>query len=405
MRFTQRTIPGPKQLEGRIEAIIFDDDVPGFGLRLRQGGSRSWLFQYKIGTQHRRITFGRYPAMSAETARDVAGKLHAKVKLGIDPSSEKAEGRARASETFGVVLDGFLKRQKRRLKPRSYIEAERYLLRYFRPFHGLPIVSIGRRAVATRLTQLTDEHGPVAADRARAWLSMFFAWAMREGLSESNPVIGTNRPAETKPRDRVLSDDELREIWGGLGDDQFGNIVRLLILTGQRREEIGNLEWSEVDMANGVLRFAPDRTKNGRLHVLSLSDAARAIIMAQPRRLNRNLVFGEGQGGFGGWGHSKRALDQRMAAGRRVKDKSKPMAPWRIHDIRRTVATRMADIGIAPHVIEAVLNHVSGSKAGVAGVYNRSSYEREVKTALALWADHVRSVVEKSERKVLPLRA
>ena len=202
---------------------------------------------------------------------------------------------------------------------------------------------------------------------------------MAGGPRYGNPVVGTNRPAESKPRDRVLRTTSCGRFGG---DSVMTNSETLFDCepSGERREEIGNLEWSEVDMANGELRFAPDRTKNGRLHVLSLSDAARAIIATQPRRLNRNLVFGEGQGGFGGWGHSKRALDQRMAAGRRAKDKSKPMAPWRIHDIRRTVATRMADIGIAPHVIEAVLNHVSGSKAGVAGVYNRSSYAPKLRS-------------------------
>jgi integrase len=410
MKFTQKTIPGPELLGDRKEAIIFDDEIPGFGLRLRERGSRTWIFQYALGNKQRRVTFGRYPALSAEDARKQAGQLHAKVKLGSDPATEKVESRARASETFEATVHPFLKRQKRRLKARSYIEAERYLLKHFAPFHGLPIASIGRRTVAARLAQLADENGPVAADRARAWLSAFFAWAMREGLVDGNPVVGTNRPAESKPRERVLKDGELREIWRALGDDQFGDIVRLLILTGQRREEIGGLRWSEViDPATGKLtcelRLAAERTKNGRLHVVPLSDMAHVVVAAQPRRLNRALVFGEGQGGFGGFGHCKTRLDKRILEGRKAQDgKAKPMAPWRLHDIRRTVATGMANLGVAPHVIEAVLNHVSGTKKGIAGVYNRSSYEREVRAALLLWADQVRSIVEQSERKVVPLR-
>jgi integrase len=406
MRFTQKALPGPELLGGRQEAIIFDDDIPGFGVRLRGGGGHAWVYQYKIGTQHRRITFGKLSAMSAEDARRIASKLHAKVKLGSDPATEKVESRARASETFAAVLQPYLKRQKRLLRSRSYVEAERYLLKHFAPFHGLPIGAIGRRAVAARLAQLVEESGPVAADRARGWLSAFFTWAMREGLVEANPVVGTNRPVTGKPRDRVLSDDELGEVWTSLGQDQFGDIARLLILTGQRLAEIGDLRWSELHGAAGVLRLAPERVKNGRPHLVPLSGAAREIIETQPRRLNRDLIFGQGQGGFGGWGHCKARLDQRIIKARKATGaKAKPMPEWRLHDIRRTVATRMGDLGVQPHVVEAVLNHVSGSKAGVAGVYNLALYEAEKRAALGLWAEHVRSVVQQSERKVVALRA
>ena len=405
MRFTQRTLPGPELLEGRSEAIIFDDDIPGFGVRLRAGGGHAWMYQYKLGTQHRRITFGRLSAMTAEDARRQAVRLHALVRLGNDPATEKAESKARASETFAVVLQPFLKRQKRLVKARSYVEAERYLLKHFEPFHGLPIASIDRRAVAARLVRLVEESGPVAADRARAWLSAFFGWAMREGLVDANPVVGTNRPATSKPRDRVLSDGELREVWCGLAQDQFGDIVRLLILTGQRLAEIGDLRWAEVDSAAGVIRLSPERTKNGRPHTIPLSHIARTIIEAQTPRFNRDLVFGFGQGGFAGWGHCKERLEQRILDAR-TQAKAKPMPEWRLHDLRRTVATRLGDLGVQPHVVEAVLNHVSGSKAGIAGVYNLALYEAEKRTALARWADHVRSVVDKSaERKVVPLRA
>jgi integrase len=203
-----------------------------------------------------------------------------------------------------------------------------------------------------------------------------------------------------------LSDDELREVWNALGQDQFGDIVRLLVLTGQRLAEIGDLRWSEVDVAAGVLRLAPERVKNGRPHTVPLSAMARAIIEAQPRRLNRDLVFGRGQGGFAGWGHCKARLDQGIIDARKAVDpKAKPVGAWRLHDIRRTCATRLGDLGTQPHVVEAVLNHVSGSKSGIAGVYNRAPYEAEKRTALALWAEHVRSIVEQSKRKIVALRA
>ena len=271
---------------------------------------------------------------------------------------------------------------------------------------------IDRRTVASRLSDIAASSGPVAADRARAALSAFFSWAMREGLANGNPVIGTNRASQGKQRDRVLSDAELREIWGALQDDQYGAIVRLLILTGQRREEIGGLLEQEVDFDRDMLKLPPERTKNSRPHDVPLTAPIRAILQAQPRRVRRHLLFGEGEGGFQGWGRAKRALDSRVLAARKAAAKKagtdlrkiKPMTGWRLHDVRRTVATRMADLGVQPHVIEALLNHVSGHKAGVAGVYNRSTYMAEKAAALALWAEHLMALVQGQSSSVVPMK-
>ena len=170
-------------------------------------------------------------------------------------------------------------------------------------------------------------------------------------------------------------------------------------MTGQRREEIGGLRWSEVDFDRALIKLSGERTKNGKPHELPLPDAALAIVKEQPRRQQRDergecgprdLIFGEGEGPFQGWGRAKAALDRRLAE---FADKNGQVAPWRLHDVRRTVATRMADLGVQPHVIEAVLNHVSGHKAGVAGVYNRSLYGPEKRAALDLWANHVLMLV------------
>ena len=412
MKLTQKVISGLSLPPGSREAIFFDDDLPGFGLRIRQGGSRNWVYQYKLGPKHRRITLGSLNAVSPLKARERAGELHAMVRLGRDPAGEKAEARTRAAETFEASLRPFLARQKARLKHRSYLETERYLLSVFKPLHGLSLAKIERRTVASRLAEIAASSGPVAADRARAALSAFFTWAMREGLADGNPVIGTNRASGGGARDRVLSDAELREIWNALQDDQYGRIVRLLILTGQRREEIGGLQEAEVDFDGGLLKLPAERTKNNRAHDVPLSARARAILQEQPRRAGRDLIFGEGEGAFQGWGRAKRALDGRILAARRATAKEagtdlrkvKPMPAWRLHDLRRTVATRMADLGVQPHVIEAVLNHISGHKAGVAGVYNRSTYIAEKTAALALWAEHVIALMEGRSTNVVPLK-
>jgi integrase len=221
---------------------------------------------------------------------------------------------------------------------------------------------------------------------------------MGEGLVDVNPVTATNKSDE-RPRDRVLSDAEVAAIWRACEDNDYGRILRLLILTGQRRDEIGAMCWSEIDLAKRVWSMPAERTKNKRPHDIYLSDPAVAIIKAIPRREGRDLIFGYGAGGYSGWSGSKETLDKRITeAG------GKPLAPWVLHDIRRTVATGMANVGVMPHVVEAVLNHVSGHKAGVAGVYNRASYANEKRQALDVWAAHVGALVGGTSSNVVMLR-
>jgi integrase len=174
----------------------------------------------------------------------------------------------------------------------------------------------------------------------------------------------------------VLTHDELRKLWRSLGDDRFGNIVRLLLLTGARRAEIGMLQWSEVDLARKMIVLAPARTKNGRQHELPLSTQALAILARQPHRNSSDFLFGER--GFNVFGRAKQGLDQRV-----------PIADWRLHDLRRSCATGMAELGIQPWYVEAVLNHQSGHKQGVAGTYNRAKHADDMRDALQRWADHI----------------
>ncbi len=264
----------------------------------------------------------------------------------------------------------------------------------------LRLAEIDRRTIAVRLAEIEEASGPIARNRVRSSLSAFFAWAITEGFIETNPVTGTGKADEGGSRERVLTEAELAEVWAALEADQFGDIARLLILTAQRREEIGGLRWSEVDFEQGSIVLPPTRTKNKRLHELPLSSAARAVLERQPRRKGRDLIFGHGPGPFSGWSDCKARLDQRLLEARQaINPKAKPLPDWRIHDLRRTTATIMADkLGVLPHIIEAVLNHVSGHRAGVAGIYNRATYAEEMREALERWGDHVEAI-SKSIRK------
>jgi integrase len=417
MKLTAASVRSAGIPPGKSEAIFFDEDVPGFGLRIREGGSRSFVFQYKLGTKQRRMALGTATALNFGVTRKTAEQLYARVKLGQDPASDKAEGRLRAAETFIVAANQFLDTLRTRYRPRAFKETERHLLKHARTLHELQLAKIDRRDIATVLVAVTNAVGAVTANRVRTSLSTFYGWALNRGLAETNPVIGTEKNEE-QSRERVLAPSELRLVWSAADDDHYGSIVKLLALTGQREKEIGDLRRSEIHDA--AIFLPKERTKNKRPHVVPLSPAALALVEAQEQRDDRDLIFGRGDGGFSGWSKSKERLDERIKEAHR----GKAIPHWTLHDLRRTFATyaggglpahelgrlskseqEMArGLEIQPHVIEAILNHVSGHKAGVAAIYQRGTYEREKRIALDLWADHLLAIVEGRVSNVTPLR-
>jgi integrase len=423
MKLTQPNAVRQQLPTGKSDAIFFDDDIPGFGLRIRAGGKRTWIIQYRVGAKQRRLTLGTVDKLNADQARKAAKGRLARVELGGDPQQEKQEARAAAGHTVGKLVEDYLARRhhetgKDPLRKSSYEATELYLQKHWKPLHGLQASKVDRSAIACRLTAIEADISSVTAARARVALSSMFAWAIGQGIVDSNPVIGTNKPPEPEARDRVLSNTEIADIWASCQDDNFGRIVKLLLLTGARRDEIGDLTWSEIDLELDFIKLPQERTKNGRPHFVPLAPMAAAILKSVPRRARADraieYLFGEGKGGFSGWSKAKAGLDRRINKARTeaaatLGDRAgtlQHITDWRLHDLRRTVATVMADkLGVLPHLIEAVLNHVSGHKAGVAGVYNRAGYEREVRAALLVWAAHVRTVVEGGARKVVPLRA
>jgi integrase len=211
-----------------------------------------------------------------------------------------------------------------------------------------------------------------------------FNWAIREGIDlPGNPVAGTNRPAEPPSRERVLTDAELGAILRACPQNAFGGIVKLLALTAQRRNEVGGMRWGELDLDGAVWRLPKTRTKNEQEHIVPLSTAAVAIL--QDHALANGpapLVWGHRP--FTSWSKAKAALDGRIG----------PLADWRLHDLRRTAATVMADrLGVLPHIVDAILNHVGEHRRGVAGIYNRARYEAEMRAALDRWAAHLTALV------------
>jgi integrase len=372
---------------------FFDDTCPGFGVRVRGSGVRVWVVQYDAaGGVTRRMTLGPIKALSLAKARKMARDVLAQVRLGQDPVAVKRkardEARGRAFETIGAILPRYLKYKVAELKSRSYEEVERHLNVHGAPLHGCPIREVTLRDAASFLAGIADSRGLVARNRIRSSWAAFYRWGLGEGLVESNPFAFTNKAPENGSRERTPTLGELAEIWHAAGDGAYGRLIKLLMLSGCRRDEIASLYWDEIDLDDALVTLPGERTKNGYPHEISVTRPMRTIFEAQRRDSDgngRDLVFGRGAGGFQDFSGSKSELDQRIAAAREARGLG-PMAPWTPHDFRRSLSTTMhEDLGTPPHVVEAVLGHAGGHRAGVAGVYNKSLYRTDKRAALERW--------------------
>lgn len=326
MKIINTTVTELALADGKTDAIHFDDSLPGFGLRLRRSGDkvlRSWIAQYKRAGQTRRVLLGSADLISAGKARAAAKQVLAKVAQGEDPQQQRVERREKDRLTLRNVVEQFLADKQETVRRRTLGELTRYLTGpHFKPLHGMPVDTITRKDIAARLVVIKREHGTTTAQRARTALSSMYTWAMRQGLVEHNPTINAGDLPTSKPRERVLADQELAAIWDAC-DRPFGydKIVRLLILLGCRRQEVGSMVWSEIK--DGTWRIPASRSKNGEAHELPLlpmamaaSGRARAAIRYTWHRL-RWLVEMQGRFGQALW----RA---RLALARHSSDRRQP---------------------------------------------------------------------------------
>jgi integrase len=352
--------------------VIWDNAVSGFGSR-RQRDGVFYILRYRFAGVQRQISIGRHGSpWTVDQARREAQKILGVIVGGSDPLEKQS-----SVEVFGTCVEQYLERKRSSLKPGSFSAIQRHLIEHGKYFHAKKLGDIDRRAIAIRLAEIEKGSGPVARNRVRSSLSAFFSWAIREGLIETNPVTGTGTADEGKSRDRVLTKEEIAKLWSTLAAGlhvDFLDAIYLLLLTGQRRSEIGQLRWSEVDLDNRLIRLPPERTKNRREHIIPLSEPAIKILrikFVDPGPLANGRVFRRFD-----WAEEKSRFDAALK-----------IDPWRIHDIRRSVATWLGELGFAsPWVTETILNHVSGHRAGVAGVYQRARYEKECRDALDRWA-------------------
>ena len=365
--------------KGQVD--LFDKGYPGLALSVSYGGGKSFVFFYRIAGKLRRMTLGTYPAISLAEAREAWREARLDVAAGRDPAQLRK--REKPATDFESVSREWLKRDQK--KNRSYNDVARAVEREMIPAWGhRSINEITRRDVLDLIDIIADRGAVTMARRVQAYVHRLFRWAVGRGIIDANPASDLPKPGSETKRDRVLTDDELVTVWKGavsLGWP-FGDATRLLILTGARREEIGQLRWGEI--SDDAINLSGERTKNGQPHSIPLSKPAREIIASLARIAGSDFVFTTtGKTPISGWS--------------RAKEKLGDVASWRIHDLRRTAATGLQKLGTPLPVTESILGHVAGSRAGVVGVYQRYDYADEKRTALEEWAKHVETLTVESK--------
>jgi integrase len=376
MKLTAANIERMAATESRRE--VPDSILPGLYLVVQPSGAKSFAVRYRHHGHTRKLTLGAYPKLTLATARELARDAFKTIAKGKDPASERRP----EADTIAELVAQFLKSHvARNNRPRTAEETERIFNLHVLPKWRNRLASdITRRDVIELLDGIVEE-SPIAANRTLAAVRKLFNWAIERDILSASPIAGVKPPAKENARDRVLSDQELAAIYRAASEIgwPFGPFIQMLALTGQRRNEVAGMQWSELDLKARVWTIPKERAKNAEGHTVPLSPQAVAIIEGLPRIAGSHYVFTTtGTSCISGFSKGKAELDAIVK-----------LPAWRLHDLRRTVATGMARLGVDLPVIEKVLNHSSGSFAGIVGVYQKHKFETEKRAALVAWAAHV----------------
>jgi integrase len=427
MKLTERKVEQLSPEPGRKDRLVFDDAQRGLAVRVTASGGRTYLCQYTIHGHKWRVPLGSCSAVSLAKAREAAASVMGDVAKGRNPAAERKAAaateralRARHRLTLRVLIEDWKRVHLAARRPSYAAEAVRALHYAFTDYLDDPAEDLDRADIVRALEALTRRRrrrngevsgkrsGVAMTGRTAAYGRAAFAWAVKRGSVGANPFAALPVVKGAAKRERVLSDAEVAEIWQAAGEASvpFGPIIRLLILTGQRRGEVAGIAWSELSDDLTIWPLPAERTKNGTAHNVPLSAPVRTLLkpfMCEDpgeRNANGQLVFpGVAGSPFAGWSKAKAALDKAILAVRAKAAETggkapAPLTPWNVHDLRRTVATGLQRLGVRLEVTEAVLNHISGSRGGIAGVYQRHDWAVEKRTALDAWSAHVISVVK-----------
>ncbi len=402
--------------------FLWDSELAGFGAKATASGC-SYVVQYRLGGRGaptKRLTLGKHGVLTPDEARKRAKEELGEVAGGTDIAQERKDARARLKAgTFRDLSESYFaangKREKTgEWKSRHWKETHAMLEKSVYPVLGTKVPDAITKPELAGLINKTKAHSHSVARRLHETLRPLFGWAFASGAIQNNPMTGLPCPKPVEARDRVLSDEEIKALWQAVTAEgwPFASVFKVLLLTGQRREEVAGMRWREVDLDAETWTIAKERCKNGKAHTVDLSlDAARLLDplsdVAAPRLMRNaegkeDFVFSTtGRTPVSGFSKTKARIDARMRD--ILGDK---FQPWRTHDLRRTAASGMAALGFQPHVIERVLNHVSGAQGGLVGVYQRHEYREERKRAITAWGAHVMGIVsaERPTSNVVPLR-
>jgi integrase len=394
--------PGPARRE------IPDGQLRGLFLVVQPTGKMAWAVRYRHYGRPRKLTIGAYPGISLKDARAAAMRALSSIADGRDVAAEKqvAKAAARAarrqsSDAVERVIDDFISLYARP-NTRDWKETQRLLSQFAKAWEGRRLAEIGKADIHRVLDGIVARGAPIGANRAFTQLRKMCRWAVSRGIIERSACEGIEAPSAEKPRGRVLSLDELRFVWcaaDSLGFP-FGPIVKLLVLTGARRSEVGGMERGELDLENRLWTIPAARSKNRRQHTIPLSPQAVAIINALRRFSGSKFVFSSGISAPSGFSKAKLRLDVLIA-----RNNSQRIDAWTVHDIRRSVATGLAGLGVNLPVIERCLNHISGSFGGIVGVYQKHSFFDEMRDAMERWGRRVESLASGEASNVIELRA
>jgi integrase len=388
---TQKSIDNLKPGPARREV----SDGRGLFFVLQPSGAGSWALRYRFNGRPRKLTLGPWPALSLKNAREKANEALVAIANDRDPGAEKVEARRAVRvrddhDLVETVVASFLATYaKRNLKPRTAAEVKRILEKEIVHAWGRRRLSeIRPSEINDKLDEIVDRGAPYAANRTLTWFKKLCAWAVERELIAASPCTKIKQPLKTEQsRDRVLTDDELKEVWKAAETVgwPYGHIARLLILTGARRAEVTGLEWREIDLEAAIWTLPATRAKNKRQYVIPLSPASVEILKNAPRIAASEFVFTfSGDKPLVGYALIKDRIDELLPEN---------VEPWRLHDLRRTFASGLARLGTPIHVVEKLLNHVTGALGGVAGIYNRHSYADEQRAAADTWGRYVETLV------------
>jgi integrase len=418
-RITKRAVDALKK--GDRDTFLWDvgdDSVKGFGVKCTPAGEKSFILQYRMGgrgTPTKRLKIGKYGEITPEEARQQAAEFRRGTRLGDDPMAIRNQRRASTVRKLATLYVA----DRRDRKRRSADEIERLLNKHVLPAWGdRPLASITAGDVSALVQEIKTAGKPILANRVLAWIKGLFTYAVRGHFVAASPAVAVEMPADETERDRVLSDEELAEVWHAADElgGPFAGATKLLILTLQRRTEVASLKRPEIHMLKRQWDLPADRSKNKQAHLVHLSPQAVAVLESIKALSKEHWFSTDGENPIQGWSQWKETLDakilerRRTAAEKAGHGKPEPMPHWVFHDLRRTATTRLNELGFPEHVVDLILNHRSkaaSSRSTVKKVYNRALYLPERKAAIEAWGRHVEALITgaAAASNVVPLPA